>query len=102
MHYFGLWSDPEAALKKYLADKDAFHAGRRPRTDTEGTTLKDLCNTFLAHKKTLVDSGELRTRTWQDYKDACDVLVRHFDKGRLIDDLDPEDFGELRKKLAHQ
>jgi integrase len=44
----------------------------------------------------------LAPRTWQDYKNACDLLIRHFGKSRLIDDLDPDDFGELRKKLARK
>ena len=30
LHYFGPWSDPDGALKKYLAEKDALHAGRKP------------------------------------------------------------------------
>jgi integrase len=102
LHYFGPWADPDAALKSYLAQKDALHAGRKPREDSEGTTLKDLVNGFLNAKQNAVDSGELAPRSWQDYKDACDLLIRHFGKGRLIDDLDPDDFGEMRKKLAHK
>jgi hypothetical protein len=31
LHYFEPWSDPGGALKKYLAEKYALHAGRMPR-----------------------------------------------------------------------
>jgi hypothetical protein len=101
-YYFGVWADPDAALAKYNAQQDALHAGRKPRADSDGTTVKEMANVFLEHKEALVQSGELALRTWQDYKDACDLLATHFGKGRLIDDLDPEDFSELRKKLARK
>src|ERR1700679_2754485 len=73
LHYFGPWADPDAALKLYLAQKDALHAGRKPREESDGTTVKDMCNAFLIAKQALVDSGELTNRSWQDYKDACDL-----------------------------
>src|SRR5438270_4409040 len=57
MHYFGPWSDPDGALAKYLEQKDALHAGRKPREATKGVTIKDLCNQFLNAKQSLVDSG---------------------------------------------
>jgi integrase len=100
MHYFGPWSDPDGALKKYLAEKDALHAGRKPREENEGVTLKDLCNQFLNAKQSLVNSGELTNRSWQDYKAACVLITSHFGKGRLVADLDPDDFATLRSKMA--
>src|SRR6266446_2568840 len=66
MHYFGPWSDPDAALAKYLEQKDSLHAGRKPRDISNGVTIKELCNRFLNAKQSLVDSGELKKRSWQD------------------------------------
>jgi integrase len=100
LHYFGPWADPDAALDSYLKQKDALHAGRKPRIEAEGTTVKKLCNQFLIDKQALVDSGELTQRSWDDYKAACVLIVGHFDKGRLLDDIDPDDFASLRKKMA--
>src|SRR5271157_5596978 len=59
LHYFGPWSDPDGALKKYLEQKDALHAGRKPRPDAEGVTVKDVVNAFLNAKRELRDAGEL-------------------------------------------
>ncbi len=99
-HYFGRWDDPDAALAKYLEQKDALHAGRTPREASDGTTIKELCNQFLNAKRALVESGELSNRSWQDYKAVCDLIISFFRKGRLVADLDPEDFAALRGKLA--
>ena len=100
MHYFGPWADPDAALAKYMAEKDALHAGRKPREATDGITVKELCNRFLNAKRALVESGELTNRSWEDYKAVCDLLVPHFGKARLVNDLDPDDFAALRRKWA--
>jgi hypothetical protein len=102
MHYFGTWGDPDAALKRYLEQKDALHAGRTPRPETEGVTIKDLANAFLNAKQALVDSGELLARTWVDYKAACDLLIARFGKSRLVEDLGPDDFAALRQHMAKQ
>jgi integrase len=100
LHYFGPWADPDGALKNYLEQKDALHAGRAPRPEAGGLTVKQLVNAFLNRKKALVDAGELAGRTWQDYKAACDLLVEHLGRGRLVEDLGPDDFAALRAKLV--
>jgi hypothetical protein len=46
MHYFGPWDDPDGGLKKYSEQKDALHARRKPRAETDGATVKDLGNQF--------------------------------------------------------
>jgi integrase len=100
IHYFGPWDDWHGALDNYEKQKDALHAGRRPRPDADSVTVKDVANDFMDAKKALVETGELSERTWADYKQVCELVVAHMGKGRLAEDVGPEDFTSLRKKLA--
>src|SRR5947209_6524980 len=63
LHYFGPWSDPDAALKKYLEQKDSLHAGRKPRPAPDAVTVKDVANAYLNAKAVLRDAGELSPLT---------------------------------------
>jgi integrase len=100
MFYFGRWDDPDGALKKYLEQKDDLHAGRTPRPAAEELTIKDVANAYLNHKQALVDAGELKARTWREYKDSCARMIDAFGKRRLVSDLRPDDFALLRADLA--
>src|SRR5688500_15468987 len=100
LHYFGPWTDPDAALTKYLEEKDALHAGRKPRPEAGAPTVKDLANHFLNAKSSLVNTGELSPRTWAEYKATTDLLVQNFGKKRLVSDLDSDDFAGLRNRMA--
>jgi integrase len=100
LHYFGQWSDPDAALAKYGREKDALHAGRTPRPEMEGLTVKELANQFLNHKKDMLGEGRLSPRTWGEYRETTDLLVTAFGKGRLVEDLGPDDFAALRRGMA--
>ncbi|HLJ93177.1 MAG TPA: hypothetical protein VKU02_08300 [Gemmataceae bacterium] len=102
LSYFGPWEDPDGALKRYLEQKDALHAGRKPRPDPEGLTIKDAGHAFLNHAQALVNSRELSPRTWLKYQQACDLLIGHFGKPRLIADLGPDDFAALRNKMTRR
>ncbi len=98
--YFGPWADPDAALQKYLAEKDSLHAGLTPTDTSEGLTVYALCARFLTTKKQMLETGELSPRTFDGYAGVCKRLIKAFGKGRLVADLRPEDFERLRKSIA--
>jgi integrase len=100
LHYFGKWDNPDAALRQYLDQKDALHAGRKPRPDAERLTVKDSANAFLNAKQALLDAGELSPITFDGYKRTCDEIVAAFGKLRLVADLEPDDFANLRNRLS--
>jgi hypothetical protein len=100
LHYFGPWNDPGGALAKYEAEKDDLHAGRTPRQDASGTTVKDVANAFLNAKNEAAKAGELSPRTWADYRSIIDMRVTGLGKGREVDALTPVDFATLKSKLA--
>ncbi len=97
---FGPWSDPDAALSRYLDQREDLQAGRKPRQySREGTSVRDLVNRFLTDKKILVDSDLMSPRSWADYKDSCDGIVSHFGLSRPVADIRPEDFSSFYKVL---
>ncbi len=101
--YFGrIAEDPkgEAALNKWLDEKEALLAGRTPRAHLDGLTVEDLCDHFLNAKRPLVTGGEITKRTFDEYFATCDRLIKTFGLTRLIDDLRPEDFDKLRADVA--
>jgi integrase len=99
-HYFGPWTDADAALKKYQEQRDDLHAGRTPRVQADGFTVRHLLNHFLTSKRHLLDTREITNRTFLDYHVACGRIGECFGLTRLVDDLATDDFGRLRASLA--
>jgi len=99
-HYFGPWGDWEAAWNLFQDQREDLYAGRTPRANRDGLTVKDLCNRFMTAKEIQRDAGDIVPRTFADYLATCKVLVDSFGKKRLVDDLATDDFEQLRKSLA--
>ena len=97
VHYFG--TDPDAALAKWLKEKDDLLAGREP-PQGDGLTLGRLSNLFLVAKQRLVDSGEMKSATWHDYHRTCDWILKVLGPGRHVAKLRPIDFENLRADFA--
>jgi len=101
--YFGkIAGDPkgEAALKKWVDDKDDLIAGRTPRGNRDGLAVGELCDRFLQSKEKLVAVGKLSQRMLADYKAITDRIVSAFGKRRLVTDLRSHDFAELLLGVA--
>lgn len=101
-HYFGPWSDPEAALQKWLREKDYILAGRKPPVGGEfgGPTVKFVCDSFLTHKERQRNGSEIQPRTFDELFDAAKRVAAAFGRDRLVSDLTPADFAALRTELA--
>lgn len=89
--FFGVWRGPDAALAKWLMEKDFLLAGRRPPANLSGPTVRDLANRFLTAKQRRIDAGELTQRSFVDYFATCEAVLAFFGKNRLLDDIAPED-----------
>lgn len=100
LYYFGPWSDPDAAEAKYLQDREYLQAGKKPPQVSDGCRVRNLVNRFLTVKESLKDSGELSPRSFRDYHKACERIVEHFGRERLVDDIRVDDFEEYRAMLA--
>ncbi|MGH7192514.1 MAG: hypothetical protein ACREJM_03155, partial [Candidatus Saccharimonadales bacterium] len=105
LHYFGPWNNgdaqsAQAALEKWLEQKDALLAGRLPRSTSDGLTVEKLANRFLNDKRALVASGELSPRTWLGYHRSCRIVAKVLGKSRLVTDLRGDDFAKVRAHIA--
>jgi integrase len=101
LHYFGPWDDPNGALEEWVRVRSALLAGLpRPQHRPDVYAVADICEAFLQHRNTKVESGELRQRTWDEYKAVCDLMMQAFGKERFADEIKPEEFSKLRSLIA--
>ncbi|HLN26422.1 MAG TPA: tyrosine-type recombinase/integrase [Gemmataceae bacterium] len=126
VHYFGRWARRvngklerierdgwEDALELYKFQADDLHAGRTPRTRSDGLTVIELCNRFLTAKHRQWEAGEITSRMYEpigpkveepkakgEYPATTDRLIAQFGGTRLVNDLAADDFEALRDSLA--
>ena len=68
VHFFGVWADPNAALQKYLDERDDLQAGRIPRQLSATTrTVGDTVNLWLKRCDDLRVADELESVTLNEY-----------------------------------
>jgi integrase len=97
LYYFGVWADPQAALDRYLSERDDLYAGREPRRDAgTGLTVRDLANAFLRSKRHQLDTRQLTAQSFTEYHAACARIVESFGREWLVSDLRPVDFEKLK------
>jgi len=89
----------EAALQRWLDEKDDLLARREPRRGG-GVTIKYLCDAFLTAKEALVDAGEISRSHFFDYKAGCLRVADTFGRQTPVDTLRPDDFEKLRQDIA--
>jgi len=100
-HYFGSWSDPDAALKFYCEVKDDLLLGRKPRPrGSDELEVANLCDLFLASRERLRDTGELAAETYADYLAEAKRVVAEFGRTTVVEQLTPADFADFRAKLG--
>jgi integrase len=106
LHYFGKWIDDpkgERAINLWLDQKVDLLAGREPRPKGDaGPTLKLICDAYMTHNELKRDNGEIQPRTYDQMYDTCARIIAAFGKNRLVTDLRPDDFRQLRKELARK
>jgi integrase len=102
LHYFGKIDNPNAALENFNRDWPYLSEGRvPPPVDTgDGCTMRLLVNSFLTSKKAALECEDIGARTFADYHTSCELLVDHFGKDRRVDDIRPDEFRDLKVKMA--
>lgn len=97
--YFG--TDRQKALDRWLSEKNYLLAGRKPpKSAASELTVGRLVNLFLDFKDQMVKTGELSSRSFDDYRAHGKLLIDHFGSEAAVDYLTPACFIEFRGKIA--
>ncbi len=90
----------DKAVALWNEQEDALLAGLTPRPKNDGFTLRELLDRFIVSKKRLLDTGEIGTRYFAEMYATCRRIGDNFGPHRLVIDIGPDDFKNLRKAIA--
>jgi integrase len=95
--YFG--KDADAALQRYLDEREYLYAGRTPPSSNGESTLGVALDEFLSAKFLAKEAGELTQRSYHDYEQTCKRIAK-LGTLRPLSSFDETDMQRLRKQLS--
>jgi hypothetical protein len=102
--YFGPWDDPQAALELYYKERSTWEAGRNPRQeaarDGHQLTVGQMVALTLDAKEDLMATGELKPRTYLEYKTVGARMMRVWGDRTPVVALTPADFAKLKRSFV--
>jgi hypothetical protein len=100
LYYFGPLEDPQAARKRWLAERDYLIAGEAPPTDLDGYTIDEIGRLWLDSQEARVDRGELSRGTFTSMVIARDFVIDNLPPSRPAASITPAKFSELRRAVT--
>jgi hypothetical protein len=102
VYYFGVWADPDAALKRWEREWPAIRAGAvaEVRNPDVLVTLKDVTDALLDAKLVLVERGDLARVTYRKYSLYVRRVLEVLGHARAISAIGPRDFEKLHADSA--
>ncbi len=97
-YYFGPWSDPQGALKRFQEEMPYIYAGKTPPARI--VDVATLLDRYLGGKNADWRAGEISESTYKEYMATTDVIAKHFGTDRQVETLTSDDFLALRQALA--
>lgn len=103
--FFGVWADPDAALRKYLDEVNEIQAGRDLRrsgvvqVSSDQLTVYDMCNLFLERQEARRIAREVSNRHFSDCRKSCELVTTHFGKFMRAAAMRAADFKALRESF---
>lgn len=99
IYYFG--TDKQLALQKYLEQASYLHLnkGKKPVEDS-GLTIKTLCNLYLDHQESRVNSGEIKQRQLYDQTRLLKPFVKFCGVNTQVSEITTFQLQQYRKKLV--